>query len=89
MIVNCRMTGNSPVWWGEAADEPAHEYARPTKSWILRHYQQYRMVVFASAVLTICTIANAAIINVTTNDNYTKIESANPGDEVLIAPGTY
>ena len=83
------MTGNSPVWWGEAADEPAREYARPTKSWILRHYRQFRMVVFASAVWTICTIANAAIINVTTNDNYAKIESANPGDEVLIAPGTY
>ena len=33
--------------------------------------------------------ANAAVINVTTNDSYTKIESANPGDEVVIAPGTY
>jgi hypothetical protein len=33
--------------------------------------------------------SDAAIINVTTNDNYTKIESANPGDEVVIAPGTY
>lgn len=31
----------------------------------------------------------AAVINVTTNDNYTKIEGANPGDEVVIAPGTY
>ena len=31
----------------------------------------------------------AAVINVTTNDNYTKIEGANPGDQVLIAPGTY
>jgi hypothetical protein len=33
--------------------------------------------------------ATASIINVTTNDNYSKIEGANPGDEVLIAPGTY
>lgn len=31
----------------------------------------------------------AAIITVTTNDNYTKIEGAGPGDQVLIAPGTY
>jgi hypothetical protein len=33
--------------------------------------------------------APGAIINVTTNDNYAKIESAKPGDTVLIAPGTY
>ena len=33
--------------------------------------------------------SEAAIINVTTNDNYTKIEGAKPGDQVLIAPGTY
>jgi hypothetical protein len=33
--------------------------------------------------------SQAGIINVTTNDNYTKIEAANPGDEVVIAPGTY
>lgn len=31
----------------------------------------------------------AAIINVTTNDNYTKIENAQAGDEVVIAPGIY
>jgi hypothetical protein len=33
--------------------------------------------------------SEAAIINVTTNDNYSKIEGANSGDQVLIAPGTY
>jgi len=44
---------------------------------------------FASAIWLACTGANAAIINVTTNDNYAKIESAKPGDEVVIAPGTY
>jgi len=31
----------------------------------------------------------AAVITVTTNDNYTKIESAQSGDEVVISPGTY
>src|SRR6185503_11244824 len=33
--------------------------------------------------------APAALISVTTNDNYTKIESAQAGDEVVISPGTY
>src|SRR5688572_19369211 len=36
-----------------------------------------------------CIALQAAVISITTNDNYTKIESANPGDEVVIAPGTY
>jgi len=31
----------------------------------------------------------SALINVTTNDNYTKIEGATAGDEVAIAAGTY
>src|SRR5262249_16918161 len=39
--------------------------------------------------LVTCAKSQGAIINVTTNDNYAKIESANPGDEVVIAPGTY
>ena len=34
-------------------------------------------------------MANGTVINVTTNDTYTKIESAKAGDEVVIAPGTY
>ena len=33
--------------------------------------------------------SDAAIINVTPSDNYTKIEAAQAGDEVVIAPGTY
>src|SRR5882762_5085175 len=36
-----------------------------------------------------CACVEAAVINITTNDNYTKIEAANPGDEVVIAPGTF
>jgi hypothetical protein len=31
----------------------------------------------------------AAVINVSPGDTYAKIEAANPGDEVVIAPGTY
>ncbi len=44
---------------------------------------------FAGAVMLTCTLADATIINVTTNDSYAKIEAAKPGDEVVIAPGTY
>src|SRR5215831_12415898 len=37
----------------------------------------------------ICFSTHAALITVTTNDNWTKIESAQSGDEVVISPGTY
>lgn len=33
--------------------------------------------------------AQAAVINVEPGDNYSKIEGAQPGDQVIIAPGTY
>jgi hypothetical protein len=52
-------------------------------------FWQILKVAFAVVVWLGCLISQAAIINVTTSDNYTKIESANPGDEVVIAPGTY
>jgi hypothetical protein len=43
-----------------------------------------------AVLLTVwCHCATAATINVTTNDNYTEIEAAKAGDQVLIAPGTY
>ncbi|HLH54957.1 MAG TPA: hypothetical protein VKY92_15205 [Verrucomicrobiae bacterium] len=46
--------------------------------------------VFLCALLVLSSATSwAALINVTTNDNYTKIESAGPGDEVVIAGGTY
>jgi hypothetical protein len=40
------------------------------------------------AFLTIAG-CRAAVINVTTNDSYAKLESARAGDEVIIAPGVY
>ena len=43
-------------------------------------------------LLACCSVgceARAAIINLTTSDNYTKLEGANPGDTVIVAPGTY
>ncbi|HSU52491.1 MAG TPA: hypothetical protein VLT36_00365 [Candidatus Dormibacteraeota bacterium] len=45
-------------------------------------------LIFLACVFTSCTLS-AAIITVTTNDNYTKIEAAQSGDEVIISPGTY
>src|SRR5215472_14100578 len=42
--------------------------------------------------LTSCLVgsgARAALISVSTNDNYAKIEAAQSGDEVVISPGTY
>ena len=36
-----------------------------------------------------CTEVRAAVISVTTKDTQAKIESANPGDEVVLEPGTY
>jgi hypothetical protein len=47
---------------------------------------------FALCLVAFCTCVNfthAATITVTTNDTYAKIEGANPGDEVVISPGTY
>src|SRR5215469_1726074 len=44
---------------------------------------------YACVLLALCFSSRATLINVTTNDNYTKIESAKAGDEVVIAPGTY
>ena len=41
------------------------------------------------ALLVSCAKIGAAVIQVTTNDTYAKIEGANPGDEVIISPGTY
>src|SRR5579872_473556 len=34
-------------------------------------------------------VARAAVVHVTPADSYAKIEAAAPGDEVVIAPGTY
>lgn len=45
--------------------------------------------VVACTLTTLTPPAEATIINVTPADNYTKIEAAQAGDEVVIAPGTY
>jgi hypothetical protein len=29
--------GGGTTWWGEAPDEPAREYARPTKNYLVHH----------------------------------------------------
>ena len=49
----------------------------------------FRRISLVLLLILRAIVSPAAQINVTTNDNYTKIEGANPGDEVVIAPGTY
>ncbi len=46
-------------------------------------------LLLAATVVSNGLDAAAAVINVTTNDSYAKIESASPGDTVIIASGTY
>jgi len=48
-----------------------------------------QIALFTAAVFAGCIASHAVVINVTASDTYAKIESANPGDEVVIAPGTY
>lgn len=50
-----------------------------------------RWLLFPCAVAAILSTrtVRAATIHVAPGDSYDKIESANPGDEVVIAPGTY
>jgi hypothetical protein len=43
----------------------------------------------ATAVTLVASRARAATIHVTPADTYAKIEGANAGDEVIVAPGTY
>ncbi|HZM06357.1 MAG TPA: hypothetical protein VFC44_25430 [Candidatus Saccharimonadales bacterium] len=44
----------------------------------------------AGAIICLCGAQSlATVINVGPSDTYAKIEGANPGDEVIIAPGTY
>jgi hypothetical protein len=45
--------------------------------------------VLVASVGLVSGAARAATINVVPGDSYTKIEGAKPGDEVVIAPGTY
>lgn len=44
---------------------------------------------FLLCLVTTAGGVKAAVINVSPSDSYTKIEAAQPGDEVVIAPGTY
>ena len=46
-------------------------------------------IALCSLLLSFALPLSAALINVTTNDTYAKIEGARPGDEVVIDPGTY
>jgi hypothetical protein len=48
-----------------------------------------RIVTLALIVGGLPETAGEATINVTPSDSYARIESARPGDEVVIAPGTY
>src|SRR6185436_1193421 len=47
------------------------------------------LFIFFALLLVPVVTSRGAIINLTTNDSYTKLESARAGDEVIVAPGTY
>ncbi|HEY5960412.1 MAG TPA: hypothetical protein VIV60_27855 [Polyangiaceae bacterium] len=49
----------------------------------------YPTLLLAAALTLVSGTTHAATVEVTTADDYTKIESAKAGDEVLIHPGTY
>jgi len=48
-----------------------------------------RLATTLATLLMASATARAATINVGPSDSYAKIEAAGPGDEVVIAPGTY
>jgi hypothetical protein len=55
-------------------------------------FEIWRLKFSIYTLLSLCICAfltQAATITVTTNDTYAKIEGANPGDELIISPGTY
>src|ERR1041385_6152881 len=56
---------------------------------MMRHWLRLTRITLALAISPAKLSALAALISVTTNDNYAKIESAQSGDEVVISPGTY
>lgn len=49
----------------------------------------YLALAAGAAFVLAPSLARAAVIQVTPGDSYAKIEAAGPGDEVVIAPGTY
>jgi hypothetical protein len=55
---------------------------------IVRLARQMRLPMGLAWCLALLS-ADGAVINVGPGDDYTKLEAAQPGDEVLIAPGTY
>jgi hypothetical protein len=52
-------------------------------------YRRVRLVCGIFSIYLGAFHSHAATITVTTNDNYTKIESAQSGDDVVVSPGTY
>jgi MYXO-CTERM domain-containing protein len=48
-----------------------------------------RRVLLTLAVVALPASSEAAVIHVSPSDSFAKIEAANPGDEVIVAPGTY
>ena len=85
-------TGYQPVPGGNLPPENWRAGSPPKRASCPFHpFFKHALRIFIPLIALVgcCTSSQAALITVTTNDSYAKIEAAKPGDEVVIAPGTY
>src|SRR6202142_4032132 len=83
-----RQTMARGIYWGFSVPLAKLAASRDDEMMsILRHSALAIPLAIAASIVT--SSATAATIEITPTDNYSKIESAKAGDEVIIDPGTY